>query len=73
MHDQGTLAGTTPFTPGGDMTFYYWDNDTCEGTADDTSGTFGVSSLVTDGTTFTQGPLAAGGHSFKASWTGDNN
>src|SRR5262249_18949560 len=50
--------------PPGTVTFKWFTNGTCNGTAADTSGAFALSGGIADGTTFTKTPVAAGSYSF---------
>ena len=72
VHDSASVSGSLG-TPTGDVTFDWFNNGTCTGTPNSTSGTFALSSGAVDATTFTQGPLNAGSYSFQAHYAGDSN
>jgi hypothetical protein len=71
VHDKATVTGST-YTPSGNVTFYFYDNNTCSGDPAATSGLFPLTDGAVDATTFTQGPLAAGYYAFRAHYWGDN-
>ena len=72
VHDQATLtaSGALPL-PTGTVTFSWFTNGTCVGTATQTSGTFTLTSGAVDATTFTQTPNVSGSFAFQASYSGD--
>ena len=59
-------------TPGGNVSFTFYGNDKCEGTGN-AAGTVAVDSSGVAHPSDDQGPLAAGGFSFKATYSGDDN
>ena len=65
VHDKATVTGALG-TPTGDVTFKWFTNGTCAGTAAATSSTFALSGGSVDGTTFTQTPAVTGAFSFQA-------
>ena len=71
VHDQATVTGSLA-TPTGTVTFKWFTNGTCDGTAAATSGTFTLSGGVADGTSFTQTPNTPGAYSFQATYSGDS-
>ncbi len=72
VHDSASVSGLASPVPGGDVTFSFFDNNTCTAPAAATSSAFTLISGSVDGTTFTQTP-GAGGKSFQAYYTGDTN
>ena len=71
VHDKATVTGGLG-TPTGDVTFKWFTNGTCAGTAAATSSTFALSGGSVDGTTFTQTPAVSGAFSFQAVYGGDS-
>ena len=70
VHDSATVADTpNNGTPTGTVTFSWFTNGDCTGTAAATSSPLALSSGSVDATAFPQGPLAAGSYSFSAHFT----
>jgi hypothetical protein len=70
VHDKAIVSGGAG-TPTGTVTFQWFTNGTCQGTAADTSSALSLTSGAVDATSFAKGPLSAGSYSFKASYSGD--
>jgi len=70
VHDKATVTGD-PFTPGGNVTFTFYNNNTCYGEGVG-AGTVGLSGGIADPSN-SEGPLGAGLYSFKAHYNGDSN
>jgi hypothetical protein len=71
VHDSATVTGNVG-TPTGTVTFSFFNNGSCTGTAAQTSGTFTLTSGTVDGTTFTQSPPNIGSVAFRATYNGDS-
>src|SRR5215217_6835735 len=73
VHDVVTVTGEAGKpTPTGNVTFQWFMNNTCTGTAAATSGNVVLDgSGQADATAFPQGPLAPGLYGFKATYLGD--
>jgi hypothetical protein len=72
VHDSATVSGTSFGTPTGSVTFtFFTASDQCTG-ASVGAGTVTLVSGVAHPST-SQGPLAAGAYSFRASYSGDGN
>ncbi|MGH9169774.1 MAG: hypothetical protein ACRD0Z_02715, partial [Acidimicrobiales bacterium] len=72
-YDTSAVSGEQgSIVPSGTVTYSYFDNGTCAGTAAET----GIVTLTTTGTvpdSSTEGPLPEGSYSFQASYSGDTN
>src|SRR5262249_11150359 len=73
IHDKATVTGNGIIAVTGSVTFKFFLNSTCLNTPNDTSSAHPLTSGVVDATGFAKGPLAAGGYSFLASYSGDDN
>ncbi len=73
VHDSASVSATAGGTPTGTVTFQWFTNGSCTGTAAATSSAFTLVSGTVDGTTFTQTPNSAGSYSFQAVYSGDTN
>ncbi|HEV8263632.1 MAG TPA: Ig-like domain repeat protein [Gemmatimonadales bacterium] len=71
VHDKATVSGSGA-TPTGTVTFSWFTNGTCAGTAEATSSPQTLVNGMVDATGFTQTPAAPGSYSFKASYSGDD-
>jgi hypothetical protein len=73
VHDKATLTanGSLP-VPTGDVTFSWFKNGNCSGSAFATSGNFSLTGGTTDGTSFAQTPNVSGSFAFQASYSGDS-
>ncbi len=72
VHDTATITGSVG-TPTGSVVFDYFTNGTCSAPTSSTSAAIPLVNGFADGTSFAQGPLAAGQYSFLAHYSGDNN
>jgi len=73
VHDKATVTGIAGFVPTGNVTFtFYTASNQCTG-ASVASGTVALDSSGVAHPSTSQGPLAAGSYSFKATYSGDNN
>ncbi len=70
-YDTATVTGTAGFTPTGTVTYTFYTNNACSGTGS-SAGTVTLSGGLVPKSN-TEGPLAAGLYSFKASYSGDAN
>ncbi|HEY1267615.1 MAG TPA: kelch repeat-containing protein [Candidatus Binatia bacterium] len=70
VHDKATVSGGLG-TPTGTVTFTWFANGTCSGTASQTSGALALGGGAVDATSFTQTPAASGSFAFQASYSGD--
>jgi uncharacterized repeat protein (TIGR01451 family) len=71
VSDQATVSGVAGITPTGSVSFTFFSNGTCSGTGSTVPGAGTLASGVAN--SGSEGPLAAGGYSFKASYGGDSN
>src|SRR5262249_24398446 len=70
-HDQATVSGTSFGTPTGSVAFTFYTNNSCDGTGT-SAGNVALAAGVAHPSD-AEGPLAAGGYSFKAVYSGDTN
>jgi hypothetical protein len=70
VHDKATVSGSVG-TPTGTVTFSWFTNGTCTGTAAATSSPQALVNGMVDATGFPQTPAAPGSYSFEASYSGD--
>ena len=70
-YDTSTVSGVSGFTPTGTVTYSFFANGTCTGSAISTQTVSLVGGIVPDSSTV--GPLAAGSYSFDATYNGDSN
>lgn len=72
VHDSAAVATTNGnIIPTGTVTFDWFLNNACTGTANSNSGPLALSGGSVDATGFAKGPLAAGSYSFLAHYSGD--
>ena len=70
-YDTSTVIGVSGFTPTGTLTYSFFSNGTCAGTATSTQTVTLAGGIVPNSSS--QGPLAAGSYSFVATYNGDSN
>ncbi|HEY1267653.1 MAG TPA: kelch repeat-containing protein [Candidatus Binatia bacterium] len=70
VHDKATVSGGVG-TPTGTVTFTWFTNGTCSGTASQTSAALALGGGAADATSFAQTPSASGSFAFQASYSGD--
>ncbi len=70
-YDTATVTGSGP-TPTGTVTYTFFTNGACNGTGT-SAGTVTLTSTGAVPNSNTEGPLAAGSYSFRASYSGDSN
>ena len=71
-HDSATVTGVGGFTPGGSVTYSFFDNGTCTVDGNTTTDLQLLSAGVVPNSA-PSGPLGAGSFSFEASYSGDTN
>jgi hypothetical protein len=71
-YDSATVTGVAGFTPTGTVTYRFFTNGTCAGTAS-TTDTVSLSATGTVPESPTTSSLGAGAYSFQASYSGDGN
>jgi hypothetical protein len=69
--DSSTVSGVSGFTPTGTVTYKFWDNGSCTGSAVSSSTTTLSGGSVPNSPS--TGPLGAGSYGFLATYSGDSN